>query len=98
MSGTRLSGQTSIVGGIALEQAYKKIINIKDNDAVCSGADPDGNWLLHSGPPPPLYCLRRLVVLWYYFPASGLGEGAFMGEPRLWFVCYDQFGLCPGRA
>ena len=49
MSGTRLSGQTSIVGRIA-----PGIINVKDNDAVCSGADPDGNWLLHSGPPPPL--------------------------------------------
>ena len=23
--------------------------------------------------PPPHYCLRRLVVLWYYFPAFGLG-------------------------
>ncbi len=57
MSGTRLSGQTSIVGRIA-----PGIINVKDNDAVCSGADPDGNWLLHSGPPPH-YCLRRLVVV-----------------------------------
>ena len=93
MSGTRLSGQTSIVGRIA-----PGIINVKDNDAVCSGADPDGNWLLHSGPPPPRYCLRRLVVLWYYFPAFGLGEDAFIGEPRLWTVCYDQFGLCLGRA
>ena len=48
--------------------------------------------------PPPHYCLMRLVVLWYYFPAFGLGEDAFMGEPRLWSVCYDQFGLSLGRA
>ena len=41
---------------------------------------------------PPHYCL------WYYFPAFGLGEDAFMGELRLWSVCYDQFGLCLGRA
>ncbi len=46
---------------------------------------------------PPHYCLRKVVVLWYYFPAFGLGEDAFMGEPRLWSVCYVQFSLCLGR-
>ena len=43
-----------------------------------------GQWLLHPGT--PHYCLRRLVVLRQYFPAFGLREDAFMGEPRLWSV------------
>ena len=77
MSGTRLSWQTSIVGGIALEQAYKKIINIKDNDAVCSGADPDGNWLLHSGPPPLLFEETGCVVV--LLSSFWFGRGCIYG-------------------
>ena len=47
-------------------------------------------------PPPPLLfeetgCVAVVLSSFWF------GRGCIMGEPRLWSVCYVQFGLCLGR-
>ena len=53
--------------------------------AVCSGADPDGNWLLHSGPPP--------IIVWGDWLCCGTTFQLLVWE-RMHLWGNRGFGLC----